>query len=77
MQNSDLPLPRWTGLAPYLAAELDALRAVAEAARRLPKGEWDSLAGGVYSTLVTPEDLDAVHDALAALDKVREAGGGV
>ena len=56
--------------------ELTALRAVAEAARSLPTVEHDSLTGAEIDTFVQPELLRRVTDALAALDRVREGGGG-
>ena len=43
--------------------------------RLVERGGRDSHNDAIYTTLVTPSVLDAVHKALAALDKVREAGG--
>ena len=50
-----------------LAAELAALRAVAEAAR--------AYATPAFGIVETTKRLDALNATLAALDKVREAGG--
>lgn len=58
-------------------AHLQAVERIADAlgCRLVERGGRDSHNDAIYTTLVTPSVLDAVHKALAALGKVREAGG--